>query len=99
MNGRSFDASGHHTLGLILDAIDVVLTRLEMLSPSPDVVALRAAALRQLGEVQRWERTSPPLEEQEQLMRRVLGLHIGTARLERATRKVPGRSRRSSPPS
>jgi hypothetical protein len=70
-------------LRLVLDAIDIVLRRLELLHPSPDVVALRAAAVRQLREAQDWERAYPSLEEQERLMKRVLFLHVGTAKLER----------------
>jgi hypothetical protein len=79
-------------LGLVMDAIDIVLRRLQILHPSPDAAALRAAALRQLRAAQVWERTQPPLEEQEVLMRRVLQLHIGAARLERAAAALAPRS-------
>jgi hypothetical protein len=70
------------TLPLVLDAIDIVLSRLETMSPSSDVAALRAAALRHLREAQRWERARPGPAEQELLMKRVLGLHTSIARLE-----------------
>ena len=82
MNTRRDSRSNR--VGLVLHAIDIVLSRLETLNPSPDVVALRAAALRHLLAAQTWERALPPLEEQERLMKRVLGLDVGTARLERA---------------
>jgi hypothetical protein len=81
MNTPGDNGSGR--LGLVLDAIDIVMRRLELLSSSPDVVALRAAAVRQLREAQDWERAFPAPEEQERLMRQVLHLHVGTAKLER----------------
>jgi len=85
-------------LGLVMDAIDIVLRRLQILHPSPDAVALRAAALRQLQAAQVWERTQPPLEEQEVLMRRVLQLHIGAAKLERAGAALAPRSAAETTP-
>jgi hypothetical protein len=83
MNAQLDTSHGIRALPLVLDAIDIVLRRLESLTPSPDVVALRAAALRHLREAQEWDRARPDQDEQERLMRRVLGLHVGTARLER----------------
>jgi hypothetical protein len=92
------DDGGQGRLGLVLDAIDIVLRRLQILHPSPDAAALRVAALRQLQAAQGWERTQPPLEEQEVLMRRVLQLHIGAARLERAAAALASRSTTETTP-
>lgn len=75
--------TGRNRLVLVEEAIDIVLRRLEVLRPSPDVVALRAAALRQLREAQGWEKHRPSLEAQEKVMKRVLGLHLGAAKLGR----------------
>lgn len=83
MNTQPETPHGIRALPLVLDAIDVVLRRLDLLAHSPDVVALRAAALRHLREAQEWDHARPDIEEQERLMRRVLGLHLGTAKLER----------------
>jgi hypothetical protein len=81
MNQGRDISSRRRTVGLVLDAIDIVLRRLERLHPSPDVDAIRVTALHQLREAQAWERAWPPLEEQERVMKRVLDLQASTVKL------------------
>ncbi len=81
MIGRSDTSAHHRTIALVVDAIDLVLRRLNRREPSPDVDALRLTALQRLREARAWEHAWPPLEEQERLMKRVLGLHASAARL------------------
>jgi hypothetical protein len=65
------------------DAIDIVVRRLAAFPASPEADALRQLAENYQREVDRWAHVDPTLEEQEVLMKRVLGLHIAVARLER----------------
>lgn len=93
-HGRCDLSARHRTIGLVLDAIDIVLHRLEGLRPSPDVDAVRVTAMSRLREAQAWERDWPSLEAQEHLMKRVLDIHARAARLEtssgnRAPRVAP----------
>ena len=70
------------TSALVVQAVDIVLQRLQAMQPSPDVQALRLTALRSLREAQGWEREWPGLHEQEQLMKRVLDLYARVSKLE-----------------
>jgi hypothetical protein len=82
MTQRPDTSSRRRTLRLVLDGIDIVLHRLEALGPSRDVDAARTSALHQLIEVQKWERSWPPLEEQERVLKRVLDLQARASSFE-----------------
>jgi hypothetical protein len=64
-------------------AIENILHRLSALPPSAEVETLRGRAVAYLGETDGWTPSQPTVEETEQLMRRVLKLHVELAKLER----------------
>jgi hypothetical protein len=55
------------------------------LLPSLEVVRLRLEAESWLQQAQRWPESKPTPEEREMLMKRVLGLDVAVATLERRT--------------
>jgi len=71
-------------LALTCHAIGVVLRRLSLLTPSPEVEGLRRRADDYLHEAKGWGDAMPTVQERDGLMKRVLGLHVEVARLERA---------------
>jgi hypothetical protein len=71
-------------LSVACHAIDVLLQRLSALSPNPEVQALEATARHYLREAEKWDAAAPTALDRETLMKRVLGLHVDLARMERA---------------
>lgn len=67
-------------------AIDVLLQRLSALPPCPEVDALLSTAGRYLREAETWRAVAPTARDRETLMKRLLGLHVDLARVERAKR-------------
>jgi hypothetical protein len=80
-------ASSSRDSSLAKDAIEVVLRRLGALPASPEVEELREKAEDYLKQVQGWQHSKPTAEEREELMKRVLKLHVEVAKIERS---VPG---------
>ena len=76
---------GSH-LSVAEDAIDVVLRRVSVLPPCPEVDALLSRAARYLGEAEKWRTAPPTVQDRETLMKRVLALHVELARIERGKR-------------
>jgi hypothetical protein len=75
---------------LIRQAIEIVLRRLSVLSPSPPVEELRARAQEYSRRVDGWTTAAPPpVEERERLMKSVLALHVDAAKLEAKARGGP----------
>ena len=72
-------------LSVIHEAIDVVLRRLSVVPPSPEVEALRAEAEECIRKTEGWSASSPVAQQKERLMMRVLKLHVEAAKLERPT--------------
>ena len=69
----------------VKDAIDDIVRRLSALPSSPEVEASRAQAEEYLREKDAWSDSQPVAREKEQLMKRVLELHLKVAKLERKT--------------
>jgi hypothetical protein len=67
----------------VRDSIDDIVRRLSALPSSPDVDAFRAQAADYLREQEAWSESQPVAREKEQLMKRVLELHLKIAKLER----------------
>ena len=67
----------------VKDAIDDIMRRLSALSSSPEAEALRAQAEEYLRDRDAWSDSQPVAREKEQLMKRVLELHLKVAKLER----------------
>ena len=67
-------------------AIDVLLQRLSALPPGPEVDELISTAGRYLREAEKWRAVAPTAQDRETLMKRLLGLHVDLARVERAKR-------------
>jgi hypothetical protein len=67
----------------VKDAIDDIVRRLSALPSSPEVDAFRAQAEEHLREKDAWSDSQPVAREKEQLMKRVLELHLKVAKLER----------------
>jgi hypothetical protein len=67
----------------VKDSIDDIVRRLSALPSSPEVEALRAQAEEYLREKDGWSESQPVAREKEQLMKRVLELHVKVAKLER----------------
>ncbi|MGH7296425.1 MAG: hypothetical protein ACRELB_15915 [Polyangiaceae bacterium] len=63
----------------------MVIRRLSALPPSQEREQLRAQAEECRREAERWQQSTPAVEERERVMKRVLGLHVAVARLERAS--------------
>jgi hypothetical protein len=70
-------------LALARDAIEIVLRRLSVMAPSPEVDGLRHRAEDYLQQAQGWAHTKPTVEDRERLMKRLLALHVDVAKLER----------------
>lgn len=68
---------------IVGDAIDVIVRRLSVLHPSPEVEALRAQAEEYMREADSWTSCHPVAREKEALMKRLLKLHVEVAKLER----------------
>jgi hypothetical protein len=67
----------------VKDAIDDIVRRLTVLPSSPEVEVLQAEAEGYLRERDAWSDSQPVAREKEQLMKRVLELHLKVAKLER----------------
>jgi hypothetical protein len=70
-------------VSLTLSAIDVVLRRLSALPATREVDELRARAEEYVREADGWKVSRPSSEQREDLMKRVLALHIAVVALER----------------
>jgi hypothetical protein len=70
-------------LQIVQAATEVVLRRLDGLSPSAKTEQLRAWIEECLQEGEQWKASPPTPREQDVLMKRVLGLHVQVTRLER----------------
>lgn len=73
-------------LAITREAIEIVMRRLAVMPPSPEIDELRAKAEHFRREVDGWAVAAPTAEARDKLMKRVLKLHVEVARLERATR-------------
>jgi hypothetical protein len=71
-------------LAFVLDAIAVVLEALDGAPEGDEKERLVGEALRCEQCAKGWRDTAPTGEQREELMKRVLGLHVATARLRRA---------------
>jgi hypothetical protein len=67
----------------VKDAITDVLARLTALPDSGEVEELRARAEEYQRERDTWTASAPPANEKEELMKRVLELHLAVAKIER----------------
>jgi hypothetical protein len=65
------------------DAITVVLRRLAVLPPSPEVEQLRAEADACAKDAKGWSQAPPAPEERDRVSKRLLKLHADVAKLER----------------
>src|SRR5439155_22605887 len=68
-------------LSLVRETVEVILRRLRQLSPSTQVNDISARVDECRREAETWTR-SVPNEEREQLMKRLLRLHVEVAKLE-----------------
>jgi hypothetical protein len=68
---------------LVQQAIDIVVRRLSALPRTPIADALLARALEHQRQVEEWAKAPPAPQEREQLMKRVLALHVEVTTLER----------------
>jgi hypothetical protein len=67
----------------VKDAIDDIVRRLLAVPASPETAELGAKAEACLHEAESWTGSQPSRKEKEELMRRVLELHLHVAKLER----------------
>jgi hypothetical protein len=70
-------------VALIRDATEIVMQRLSALPASPQLEELRLRCDDYLQQAQGWLHKAPTVEERERVMKRVLGLHVEVAKLER----------------
>jgi hypothetical protein len=73
-------------LRIVREAIDVVLRRLERLSPSDKAEQLQVWVKECLEETDQWNASPPTPREREVLMKRLLALQVAVTKLERDAR-------------
>lgn len=81
---------------VVRQAIDVLFRRLERVPLSDGTAELRARVrdcMRKAGE---WTASPPPDRERDELMKRVLALHVELAKLERNGAQIPEEGRLAS---
>lgn len=76
-------------LRIVREAIDVVLRRLERLSPSDKAEQLHVWVQECLEETDQWNASPPTPRDREVLMKRLLALHVAVTKLERDARLGP----------
>jgi hypothetical protein len=76
-------------LRIVREAIDVVLRRLERLSPSDKAEQLHVWVQECLDETDQWNASPPTPRDREVLMKRLLALHVALTKLERDARLGP----------
>ena len=69
-------------LAPVRDAISVVVRRLSALRASPEVLEMKARAEEYIRETEAWSSSPPAAKEREDLMKRLLKLHVDVAKLE-----------------
>jgi hypothetical protein len=70
-------------LRIVREAIDVVLRRVECLSPSDKAEQLHVWVKECLEETDQWNASPPTPRDREVLMKRLLALHVAVTKLER----------------
>jgi hypothetical protein len=77
--------SGSRQMALLRDAVEVVMRRLSVLPPSPEVEELRTRAEDCRRQVEGRKQLAPTAAQREAVMKHVLGLHVALSKLERWT--------------
>jgi hypothetical protein len=83
-------------LEVFRQATDVLLRRLEGLPPSQTVEDLRAKVRDCIRKAREWAASPPVNRERDELMKRVLGLHVELAKLESQVRQIATAERMAS---
>jgi hypothetical protein len=76
-------------LRIVREAIDVVLRRLERLSPSDNTEQIHVLVQECLEETDQWNASPPTPRDRDVLMKRLLALHVAVTNLERDARFGP----------